>query len=90
MTIIAELSLGELVEDLEREDDARGPEPEAGADAAVFYRLVFPLVLPLAEGSRPCGACGGSGGYPETTYDADGTQRTTWHSCGACGGSGQS
>jgi len=36
-----------------------------------------------------CGSCGGSGGYPETTYDADGTQRTTWHSCGACGGSGQ-
>jgi len=59
-------------------DELLGGEQVAGVDAGS-----------MAEESRPCGACHGSGGYTETTFDDDGTRRDTWHSCGACHGSGQ-
>jgi len=57
VNIIAERPELGLIEDLEREDDVRGPEPEP--DEAVFHQLVQQLVpLPMG-GAGQCSVCGG-------------------------------
>jgi hypothetical protein len=56
MNIIAERPVLGLVEDMERDDDARGPEPEP---EAVFWQLVQQLVLAPVGASGQCSDCGG-------------------------------
>lgn len=72
------------------DDDSDDACPVCGNWTCTCGRQVAVVdVGSMAEESGPCGTCHGSGGYTETTYDADGTRRDTWHSCSACGGSGQ-
>lgn len=59
MNIIAERPELGLYEDMERDDDARGPETEP--EAAVFWQLVqrFVLAPVCGEPAGQCSVCGG-------------------------------
>lgn len=63
MHIIAEQLLERprlgLFEEMEREDDARGPEPEPDETASVFWRLVLPLAQKMPDDEDDaCPGCG--------------------------------